>query len=233
MNRLIAASLYLGGGIDLDYFSSIEEQNPGTEESAFKKYGIGTSGNVPSPGLMLSLLRDNRENSVNPEGGFYTSVVYRIQGKEIGSEYSWSSFYFDSRKYFSLSKKRHSILAFWFLYWGAFGDVPYFNLPGTALDFNSRSGRGYPIGRYVGKQLLYGESEYRFDISANGLWGGVVFTNIQSYTDPESKEFEYVKVGAGAGLRLKFDKRSNTNLTLDFGFGQDSFNIRLNLGEVF
>jgi len=233
INRRVIASFYLGGGIDLDYFYNIEEQNPGMEDSDFKKYGIGTAGSVSSTGLLVSLLRDSRSNSVNPEGGFYTSSIYRIQGKDFGSEHSWSSFYFDTRKYFSLSEKQHNILAFWFLYWGTYGDVPYLNLPGTALDFSSRTGRGYSLGRYLGKQMLYGETEYRFDISANGLWGGVVFTNIQSYTELESEKFEYLKVGAGAGVRLKFDKKSNTNLTLDFGFGRDSFNVRLNLGEVF
>src|SRR5690606_21012925 len=101
------------------------------------------------------------------------------------------------------------------------------------MEFGSRSGRGYSIGRYRGKQMLYGESEYRFDITANGLWGGVVFANVQSFTEMESERFEYLKIGAGAGLRLKFDKKSATNVTLDFGFGKDSFSVRVNLGEFF
>jgi hypothetical protein len=119
------------------------------------------------------------------------------------------------------------------MYWGTIGEVPYFNLPGTALDYTGRTGRGYAFGRYRGRHMLYGESEYRFDISQNGFWGGVVFANIQSYTELESEKFEYIRIAAGAGVRLKFDKRSNTNLTLDFGVGKDSYNLRLNLGEVF
>jgi outer membrane protein assembly factor BamA len=233
VHRRIIKDFFLGGGIDLDYYYAIEEQDPGVDDSAFKEYGIGTLGKSISSGLSINLLRDSRTNSINPEQGFYTTLILRLQNKEVASDFTWSSLYFDGRKYFSFHESKHRVLAFWVLYWGTYGEVPYLNLPGTAHDFSSRTGRGYTLGRFRGKQMLYGESEYRFDISQSGLWGGVVFANIQSFTEEESNQFEYVRIGAGLGIRLKFDKESNTNLTLDFGIGRDSFNIRLNLGEVF
>lgn len=232
-HRKLVWYFYTGAGIDINHLSNIEEENPGTEDSAFKEYGIGTSGNSLSTGLTFNLLRDNRFNSVNPEGGFYTTMVFKIHDKVIGNEYTWQSLYIDGRKYIKFSDQRHSILAFWAIYWGTYGDVPYLSLPGTSMEYNSRTGRGYSLGRYRGKQMVYAESEYRFDISANGLWGGVVFANIQSYTEPDSKKFEYIKPAIGTGIRLKFDKRSQTNVTLDFAVGVDSYNLRLNLGEVF
>ena len=119
------------------------------------------------------------------------------------------------------------------MYWGTYGDVPYFNLAGTALDASGRSGRGYVLGRYRGKQMLYGETEYRFDISRNGLWGGVVFANLQSFTELSTGEFIYALPAAGTGLRVKFNKRSKVNLTLDVAAGKDSFNWYFNLGEFF
>ena len=81
--------------------------------------------------------------------------------------------------------------------------------------------------------MLYGESEYRFDISANGFWGGVVFANAQSYTEPQSNRFAYILPAAGAGLRVKFNKKSNVNVALDFAVGKDSFDWHLTLGEYF
>ncbi len=233
VDRRIINNFLIGGGVDLDYFYAIEEQNSSVEESAFEQYGIGTSGESFSPGLVFNLLRDSRTNSINPRDGYYTTLIFKGQDKDAGSKYSWSSVYFDARKYFSFHEARQRVLAFWFLYWGTFGDVPYLNLPGTSVDYTTRSGRGYAAGRYRGKQMLYGETEYRFDIAANGLWGGVVFANLQSYTELDTERFEYIKIAGGAGLRLKFDKKSNTNLTLDFGVGRDSYNLRLNLGEVF
>lgn len=232
-HRKVAWYFYAGAGLDVNYYTNIEEENPGAEDSAFKEYGIGTSGNSVSSGLTINLLRDSRKNSVNPEGGFYTTLIVRLHGQNVGSETNWQSVYLDGRKYFSFSQQRHKVLGFWFLYWGTYGDVPYLNLPGTGMDNTGRSGRGYPLGRYRGKQMLYGEAEYRFDITANGMWGGVVFTNVQSYTEYETDKFQYIKPAIGTGIRLKFDKRSNTNLTLDFAVGKDSYNIRVNLGEFF
>jgi hypothetical protein len=119
------------------------------------------------------------------------------------------------------------------MYWGTFGDVPYLNLPGTSLEFLQRSGRGYTAARFRGKQMLYVESEYRFDITANGLFGGVVFANAQSYTDPITNAFDGIVPAVGFGGRIKFNKESNTNITLDLGFGKDSFSFGIGLGEYF
>jgi outer membrane protein assembly factor BamA len=199
----------------------------------FSKYGIGTGPVTTSTGVAFNLLVDSRKNSINPEGGWYSSLVYRWNPPGLANDYRWASLYFDTRRYYSLSDRTHSILGIRAMYWGTFGDVPYFNLPGTSLDASGRSGRGYVLGRYRGKQMLYGETEYRFDISQNGLWGGVVFANLQSYTEMSSGQFVYVLPAAGTGLRIKFNKRSKVNLTLDFAAGKDSFNWYFNLGEFF
>jgi hypothetical protein len=232
-NRKIVGPFYVGLGYKLDYFYNVKEISSTTDSSFFTKYGIGTGPQTTSTGITLNFLFDNRRNSINPSQGFYSSLFFRFNPKFLANDYEWSSIYFDTRKYFSLSERRHSILGIWALYWGTFGDVPFPNLPGTRLDLGQRSGRGYDLARYMGKQMLYGEIEYRFDISSDGLFGGTVFTNAQSYTEPESNRFEYLKPAAGVGLRIKFNKRSNTNVTLDFAFGKNSFNWYLNLGEFF
>jgi hypothetical protein len=232
-NRLLLRYLYAGVGYNIDYFYDMKEIPEQEEATDFSIYAFGTDKSTTSSGLSFSLLRDSRKNSINPDGGFYSLLNYKIFSPKLGSTYSWSSVALELRKYVGLSDRRRNILAFWMMYWGTFGDVPYMNLPGTAQDLYSRSGRGYKFGRYRGKQMLYGETEYRFDISANGFWGGVVFVNAQSYSEMDSQEFEYVKPATGFGLRMKFNKRSNANVTLDFAFGKDSFNWYLNLGEFF
>ncbi|MDH4057177.1 MAG: BamA/TamA family outer membrane protein [Cyclobacteriaceae bacterium] len=233
VHRKVVNFFYLGGGLNFDSFYNIEEIESDQEESPFSEYGIGTSGTSLASGLTFNLLRDNRKNSINPKGGYYSTFIFRFHEKAFGSDYEWSSIFIDLRKYFTFSQTRHSILGFWAMYWGTYGEVPYLNLPGTSMEVNSRTGRGYNYGRYRGKQMLYAEGEYRFDISANGLWGGVVFANMQSYTEPETEKFQYIKPAIGTGLRLKFDKKSQTNITLDFAMGKDSYNVRVNLGEFF
>ena len=81
--------------------------------------------------------------------------------------------------------------------------------------------------------MLYAEAEYRFDFTKNGLWGAVIFTNMQSYTEPKNNKFSYILPAVGAGLRLKFNKYSDSNITFDVAVGKESFNWYFNLNEVF
>ena len=82
--------------------------------------------------------------------------------------------------------------------------------------------------------MIYAEAEYRFGISKNGLLGGVVFANGQSFSRTISNQLTIISPGFGAGLRIKLNKYSNTNLCIDYGFGTNGSNgIFLNLGEVF
>ena len=232
-NRLILGNFYSGIGYNLDHFYDIAETDTKDGSSSFSSYTTGTGESITSSGITFNLLRDSRKNSINPAKGFYTGLSYKICSPTLGSTSSWTSLYYDMRKYFSMNSEGHHILALWAIYWGTYGEVPYFNLPGTALDLYGRTGRGYLYGRYRGKQMLYAECEYRFDISSNGFWGGVVFANAQSYTEPVTNNFQYVRPAAGLGLRVKFNKKSDMNMTFDVAFGKDSFNWYINLGEFF
>ncbi len=233
-NRQIKDNFYVGLGYNLDYFYSIRENWPATSgESDFKKYGIGTSSASTTSGFGPNFEFDSRPNSNNPISGGYTSLSVRLNEKFFGGTYNWTSIYFDNRKYISLSDHWHSVLAFWAVYWGTYGNVPYLDLPSTAADVSEKIGRGYSRWRYRGKQMLYTEGEYRFDLSANGFWGAVVFANAQSYTEPTTNRFAYILPAIGTGIRVKFNKKSNVNVALDFAVGKNSFDWHLTLGEFF
>jgi hypothetical protein len=78
------------------------------------------------------------------------------------------------------------------------------------------------------------EAEYRFKITHNGLFCGVLFANAQSVTDWPSKKFRTLHPAAGLGFRFKLNKFSGTNLSIDYGFGVDgSKGLFINIGEVF
>ncbi len=232
-NKQVKGSFYIGLGYNLDRFYNIHETWTLPYPSSFKKYGIGTGPASTTSGLGPNFLFDNRPNPNNPISGFYSSLSFRVNPGYLGSTSNWTSIYFDNRKYISLSDHWHSVLAFWAVYWGTYGDVPYLDLPTTAGDVSEKIGRGYLRWRYRGKQLLYAESEYRFDISSNGLWGGVVFANVQSFAEPQTNRFAYMLPAMGTGLRIKFNKKSNVNVALDFAVGKDSFDWHLTLGEYF
>ena len=233
LNRLLVRYLYLGLGYYIDHYEKVESIQQGDYLSDFETYPYGTGNSHTSSGLVLNLLRDSRRNSINPDNGFYTNVSYQFYHPALGSTYSWDGFLADARKYIRLSKTKRHILGLHFMYWGTFGESPYLDLPATFTDREARMGRGYYYARFRGGQLLYGETEYRFNISRNGFLGGVLFANIQSYTKEQGTSFVGYDPSAGFGFRLKFNKQSNTNLTIDFGFGKDSFNWHVNIGEFF
>ena len=211
----------------------LSEQWENDYPSEFSRYGIGTSGTSISSGPAFTILYDNRKNSINALKGLYSVFTLRVNREYLGSSDDWNSVFFDTRKYVNFSKVRHSTLAIRAIYWSAWGNVPYLNLPSTGYDYTGTTGRGYYRGRYRGKQMIYGEAEYRFDITRSGLWGGVVFANGQSYPEPETGKFTYIKPAVGIGGRLKFNKFSDSNITCDIAFGQDSFNYYVTLNEAF
>jgi hypothetical protein len=152
----------------------------------------------------------------------------------MGSSGNWQSLQFDLRKYIRVSDSNNNILALWSLLWFTHGNVPYLDLPGTGLDMFNNSGRGYIQGRFLGRNMLYLESEYRFGITSNGLLGAVVFANAQSVSEYPSDEFKKIAPALGTGLRIKMNKHSNTNICIDYAVGINNSNgFFLNLGEIF
>src|SRR5258705_483565 len=74
----------------------------------------------------------------------------------------------------------------------------------------------------------------QFGITNNGLIGGVVFVNAQSFSNYPGNEFDAVWPGYGLGIRIKANKNSNTNIGIDYGFGLgNSRGLFVNLGELF
>jgi len=232
--KKIITNFYSGIGYFLDYQWNIKES--GQENSAVsdaRQYGL-SSRSVAS-GLVASLLYDNRTNSINPDGGLYTNVLYRPNFKFLGSDGNWQSLTVDIRKYFKFPAGSNNILAIWNYDWLTInGKPPYLCLPSTGWDAYNNTGRGYIQGRFRGKNMLYLESEYRFSISANGLLGGVAFANAQSFSEYPSNQYSDIWPGAGVGIRIKINKYSKANIAIDYGFGADgSHGLFVNVGEVF
>jgi Omp85 superfamily domain len=232
-HKLLVNYLYVGAGYNLDYFYNVNQVKSDSSGVNFSSYPYGTGPNTTSSGVTINLLRDIRKNPVNPSGGFYSVAIFRLNRKSFGSTYNWSSLYIDIRRYLSFSTERHKILALRTIYWATYGQVPYLNFPATFQDINNRAGRGYTIYRYRGRQMLYAEAEYRFDITGNGFLGGVAFVNAQSMMEATTNKFQYVSPAIGTGLRVKFNRRSNSNVGLDFAWGKDGFIFYVNLGEFF
>jgi hypothetical protein len=232
--REVGKNTFVGLGYNLDIHRNISEINtPQITGTDLQNYGYGESST--SSGLTVNFQFDNRLNSNNPSEGAFANIQVRANTKSLGSDNDWQSATVDLRYYLPFSKKSGNVLAFWT--YNAFtlnGNPPYFGLPSTGWDINNTTGRGYVEGRFRGRNWVYFETEYRFNITKRRFLGGVIFSNFSSFSEPVSNKFEKMNIGYGAGLRIKMNKYANTNLVIDYGFGQGgSRGFSFGLNEVF
>ena len=242
LSRRISKNFYGGIGLDLDYYWNIKElAHDSGMKTDFENYGLNETETAPGP--TISLLYDSRKNSINPENGSYVNLSYKPKLKFMGSDANWQSLLLEFKGYKKFPEGSDNIIALWSYNWFTFGGKPpYLLLPGTGWDANVNTGRGFIQGRYRGSNMLYLESEYRFLITSDGLFGGVVFANGETFSSREStlegdaslKTFDPIQPGYGAGIRIKLNKFSRANLCVDYGWGTGgSKGVAVNLGEVF
>jgi hypothetical protein len=235
--RRVTKEWLVGVGYHLDWHSNIGiRENDSVALSKFVGYKYGTErSRSASSGISLNLLKDSRKNSINPREGHYFNAVFRINPTFLGSNDNWQSLYVDYRKYIHMgSEREQNILAFWGYYWTSLSTkTPYLDLPSIGWDPSFRSGRGMEQNRFRGRGLIDLEAEYRRDITKNGLFGFVLFANMNTVTQAERYRFTAFHPAAGGGLRIKFNKKSNTNIAVDYGFSSYGSRFNINLGEAF
>ncbi|HLX92111.1 MAG TPA: BamA/TamA family outer membrane protein [Puia sp.] len=236
--RRIIPDLYFGAGYIIDLHENIKDEEgiknfPLDSLSSYLLYGGGKRS--ISSGITINALYDHRDYSINPTRGWYFNFQYRSSIIALGSTTNWHSVIVDLRKYFRFPEQSRNILALWSYNWLVVkGNPPYLDLPSTSWDPFSSTGRGYIQGRFRGAQMVYQEAEYRFAITANGLFGGVIFVNGQTFSAAQGTPLEKLQPGIGLGLRVKLNKVSGTNVCIDYGFGtQGSKGLFINIGELF
>lgn len=232
--KKIATNFSAGIGYTLDYHWGISED--GNADSSISDYTrYGAAAKTTSSGPAIIILYDNRKNPITASQGLYASLIVRDNLKWMGSNTNWQSTTLDVRKYFSFPGKSKNVLAFWSYNWIILhGKPPYLDLPSNGWDSYNNTGRGFIQGRFRGNVMLYLESEYRFGITRNGLLGGVVFANAESFSNGADHQTQSIQPASGLGLRIKLNKKSNTNIAIDYGFGtQGMRGFFVNVGEVF
>jgi len=229
--RQVHHNVFLGAGAAFNIHKNVrpgKEVDPAAFASSpyiaySETYGFDPDSQTSS-GVSFHALLDSRDGAINPSRGWYANASYLAFFENfLGGTSNWQQFSYDLRTYLRLSGDARHKLAFW-----TFGDVvaggvaPYLDLPSTGGDTYGRSGRGYPQGRFRGEKMLYAEAEYRWTMTANGLFGMVAFANTETLSNDlaDEKLFDSFATGAGFGFRFMLNKRSKTNLCFDIGFGQ-------------
>jgi outer membrane protein assembly factor BamA len=232
--RKIGKDLYAGIGYDFDYFWNISEVDPPpNHETDFAQYGYTST--EKASGISLAVKYDSRRNPINPQKGIYANILFQPKFTFMGSDENWQSLLLEFRTYIKFPSNSRNILAFWSYNWFTTGGTPpYLLLPSTAWDEFSNTGRGYIQGRFRSRNMIDQEAEYRFVVSRNGLFGGVVFVNAETFSDILTGKYTVISPGGGLGIRIMLNKFSRTNIALDYAWGtQGSQGFFVNLGEVF
>lgn len=243
-SRRIFNHWYAGLGLMIDHDFNIKDQSLQLDSPIHltshyvysKAYGFDTA-HYSANGISFQVIHDSRDNPVNPYSGNYLNLAFRVNPVALGSTQPSTMLYYEWRNYIGVSSRRpRNVLAFWL--WGVVttsGHLPYLALPAITWDTYNRSGRGYIQGRFRGDDMLYEEAEFRYQITNDGLLGGVVFTNFTTASNPLTgqKVFNSVAPGYGFGLRIKMNKKDRTNIAIDYGMGDGFAGIYFNIREAF
>jgi len=236
-------NFYVGGGINLDWYSSIKDKDLDVENEKYtyhynysQKHGFSDLEYFLN-GMSLNLVYDSRDNQVNSTRGWFANINYRFNPVLFNNQQYSNVLYAEYRHFIPVSRKNERyILALWA--YGQFvtrGKVPYLNLPAIGWDQRSRSGEGYTQGLFRGDGLIYFSTEFRFPITCDQMISGAVFTNFvtASNVDNNISLFKSIQPAAGLGLRILIDKKTRTNLIVDYAWGNNSKGFYLNAGETF
>jgi hypothetical protein len=251
--KKVHGAFYAGGAYLLDSYWNIVDHNLNvaatppdiTSHYAYSQLNGFNPTSYAVSGLGLDLLFDNRDSTINAYRGFYGNLVFSGNPTWLGSSAGSTLLFGEFRTYIPLSDNvPRNVIALWFYSQGVTsGAIPYLALPAVAWDLMGTTGRGYVQGRWRGTAEMYGEAEWRFRLTNDGVLGGVVFVNAETYSRPEATYmgtispavnlFQYVRPAGGIGLRIGMNRQARINLRVDIAMGYNSGGLFIGTGEAF
>jgi len=179
-------------------------------------------------GMGASLTYDKRNNAFAPDNGLFCQFSFNHFDKFWGSDYVYTNFVLDLRKYIPVTNTH--VLALQLFSFSNTGNVPIRSLASFG---GANRMRGYYDGRYKDLNQLILQAEYRLPIYKR--LGAVAFGGGGSVgKDFSDYSLNDLKYSYGAGIRFAVDKKEKLNIRIDYGIGQGKNNgFYLQLGEAF
>lgn len=178
-------------------------------------------------GLGLVYVWDTRDNVFFPNSGGINEIKAIFYTKDLGSDYTYSYFQVNVRKYWNFGKDK--VLALQGYLETTSGQPPFFKYPALG---GSNIMRGYFYGRYRDHNYLAFQLEYR-----QYFWRRFGFVAFAGFGDVEDEITRFsltnLKETWGFGLRFLFNEEEKINLRMDIGFGQDTNGIYFGMEEAF
>ena len=199
-----------------------KESNPLLDSNLVRGSNGGTTSGV---GLIASY--DTRDNIFYPSQGSYYQFSAIYYSKAFGSDFDYSKYLLDTRRYLSLFPDH--ILAYQAYIMIEFGYPPFYDL---ALLGGDKVMRGYLYGRYRDRIYYALQVEYRLPI----IWrfGFVVFGGLGDVASKVSNiEISTIKPSYGFGARFRIDELQKLDLRVDFGFGTNTNGIYFSVNQAF
>ena len=178
-------------------------------------------------GLGFHINRDTRPNRFYPTSGTLFDFTSMFFSDALGSKYSFESYRSMFNYYQSLGKKQ--VLAYNLYTCATAGDPPYY---GECIYGTNSELRGYVAGRYIDRDMIATQMEYRLDL--RWRFGIVLFVGLGEVA-PSVEDFrgDNILPAAGGGLRFKVSKKYNLNLRADLAQGKDGHTFSMGIGEAF
>ncbi|XLS27843.1 BamA/TamA family outer membrane protein [Flavobacteriaceae bacterium M23B6Z8] len=226
LKKLFLKYLFVGAGIRYNHIFKVDTAENGILET---ERPLGFDGST-SAGAEFAVLYDSRNNILNANRGWYFEFTHGFYGKALGGTHRFQLTRFDLRHYLKLFNRRKDVLAFQFIGRFSHGDVPFNEL---ALLGGDEIMRGYREGRYVERNMMAGQVEYR-KMFKNSRFGMVAFVGAGDvFSEIGEISLGNLRPNYGVGLRFMLDKSEDLNIRLDWGFGDASNNLYLNIAEAF
>lgn len=187
----------------------------------------GIEGGLLSGVGPLALL-DQRDNVFYPTEGNYLEAGVLYNGSALGSDFDFTKFTVDARKYWSKEDSEAVLALNAYLEFNT-GQPPFTHL---AMVGGTRLMRGYYQGRYRDRQMGILQGAYRFPI----VWRfkGTVFGALGNVAGRIADfRLDNTRYALGVGLRFLLLEDEKAHVRLDYGFGQGTSGFYLTVGEAF
>ncbi|WP_317126868.1 BamA/TamA family outer membrane protein [Nonlabens xiamenensis] len=226
LKQMLTRYLFIGGGLRYNHiFDTNIEEGKIIDQTRPDGYDGSTSF-----GAEVAALYDSRDVILNAQKGWYLEFTHGKYFEALGGTNSFNLTRLDLRYFLGISEKNRDVLAFQFV-----GRTTREDLPFSEYSFfgSPEIMRGYQEGRFVDRDLLASQVEYRKRFGES-RWGAVAFLGAGNvYRNVDEFQFANLKPNYGLGLRWMLDKKENLNIRLDWGFGQGTNNIYLGIAEAF
>jgi outer membrane protein assembly factor BamA len=211
LRREIAPNLRLGPNANYVYQEMAEVEEGGI--LAGQELPGSTGGTLVQAGVSAGW--DVRDNIVYPRTGGFAELGFTVSDDAIGSDFLFTSWNVDLRRYVSLSGSQVIVIrgvATFML-----GTPPFQAL---AMLGGDRVLRGYYAGRFRDRQRYALQAEYRL-----GFWkrmGVTAFADVGDVAhDVSNFHLDQIRFAGGFGLRFLLSKSEGATLRADFGTGDD------------